>query len=287
MDARDKDSGLVFARRVCFVVVVHDKLREIMEWKRRETAPRMRPVSERELARLDAALPKPVPFADALRRADGRLAIIAEIKRRSPSAGEIAANASSVEQAALYQGAGADALSVLTDAKYFGGSIDDLAQVAARMRASSPCLPCLRKDFMVHPIQVLEAREAGASAILIIVRALGDDEIRVLHGAARAAGLAALFEVHAEDEVERARVHGAQLIGVNNRDLAAFTTDLGLSERLIPGFPPGVVAVSESGIRAAPDAARARRAGAHAVLVGEALMRSRDPAALIASFRAA
>jgi indole-3-glycerol phosphate synthase len=287
LDARDKDSGLVFARRVCFVVVVHDKLREIMEWKRREIAQSVRPVSERELARLDASLPQPPPFAAALRRADGRLAVIAEIKRRSPSAGEIAANASSVGQAAVYQAAGADALSVLTDARYFGGSVEDLRGVAAQMRTTAPCLPCLRKDFMVHPIQVLEARESGASAILIIVRALADEEIRILYGAARSAGLAALFEVHAEDEIERARGHGAELIGVNNRDLAAFTTDLGLSERLIAKFPSGVVAVSESGIRTARDAARARRAGAHAVLVGEALMRSPDPAALVASFRAA
>jgi indole-3-glycerol phosphate synthase len=286
LDAPDKDSGLVFARRVCFVMVVHDKLEEIMQWKRREVAPRLRPVSERELSRLDASLPKPSPFAPALRRADGRLAVIAEIKRRSPSAGEIAADASSVDQAAAFQAAGADALSVLTDARYFGGSLDDLRAVAQRMRATPPCLPCLRKDFMVHPIQVLEARESGASAVLIIVRALSDAEIRVLHGAARAAGLAALFEVHSVDEIERARGHGAELIGVNNRDLSTFTTDLGISERLIARFPPGVVAVSESGIASAADAARARAAGAHAVLVGEALMRSPDPAALVASLRA-
>jgi indole-3-glycerol phosphate synthase len=287
LDAPDKDSGLVFARRVCFVMGVHDKLLEIMEWKRREIAPRVRPVSERELSRLDVSAPKPAPFAAALRRADGRLAVIAEIKRRSPSVGEIAADARSVDQAAVYQAAGADALSVLTDAKYFGGSLDDLRAVAARMQAAPPALPCLRKDFMVHPIQVLEARESGASAILIIVRALGEEEIRVLHGAARAAGLAALFEVHAEEEIERARAHGAELIGVNNRDLAAFTTDLGLSERLIARFPAGITAVSESGICNAHDAARARRAGAHAVLVGEALMRSPDPAALVASLRSA
>jgi indole-3-glycerol phosphate synthase len=262
-------------------------LSEIMEWKRREIAPLMRDVSESELSRLDASLPKPARFTAALTRADGRLAVIAEIKRRSPSAGEIAANASSVDQAALYQAAGADALSVLTDGKFFGGSLDDLRGVTARLAASGTRLPCLRKDFMVHPIQVLEAREAGASAILIIVRALSDREIEVLHGAARAAGLAALFEVHAEDEIERAAAHGAQVIGVNNRDLAVFRTDLALSERLMARFPAGVVAVSESGIVTAADAGRARRAGAHAVLVGEALMRAADPAALVASFRAA
>jgi indole-3-glycerol phosphate synthase len=266
---------------------VEDKLQEIMQWKRREIAPLIRYVPESELARVNASLPKPVPFAAALRRSDGRLAVIAEIKRRSPSAGEIAATASSVEQARVYQAAGADALSILTDSKYFGGSLEDLRGVTAHLAASGARLPCLRKDFMVHPIQVLEARQSGASAILIIVRALEDGEIEILHGAARAAGLDALFEVHAEAEIERAVGHGATIIGVNNRDLAVFTTDLALSERLIPGFPAGATAVSESGICTGADALRARRAGAHAVLVGEALMRSADPSALVASFRAA
>jgi indole-3-glycerol phosphate synthase len=283
----DKDSGLVFARRVCFVMGVPDKLTEILEWKRREIAPLMRAVSERELLRLDASIPKPLPFIPALRRDDGRLAVIGEIKRRSPSAGEIAADASAVDRARVYQAAGADALSVLTDGKFFGGSLEDLRLVAAQMRGSPPGLPCLRKDFMVHPVQVIEARESGASAILIIVRALDDNEIRILHGAARAAGLAALFEVHSEHEVERAVSHGAEAIGVNNRDLSVFKTDLALSERLIPRFPAGVVAVSESGINSGADAARVRRAGAHAVLVGEALMRSADPSAFVGSLHAA
>jgi indole-3-glycerol phosphate synthase len=287
LEGQDKDSGLVFARRVCFVLGVPDKLIEIMEWKRREVAPRMRTVSERELSRLDASAPRPRPFVPALRRGDGRLAVIGEIKRRSPSAGEIARDASAVERAAAYQAAKADALSILTDGKYFGGSIEDLRAVADQMRASRAGLPCLRKDFMVHPVQVLEARESGASAILIIVRALDDNEIRILHAAARAAGLASLFEVHSEDEIDRAVAHGAEVIGVNNRDLSVFTTDLSLSERLIPRFPAGVVAVSESGINTPADAARVRRAGAHAVLVGEALMRSADPAALLASLRGA
>jgi indole-3-glycerol phosphate synthase len=138
---------------------------------------------------------------------------------------------------------------------------------------------------MVHPVQVLEALEAGAGAILIIVRALTDEEIKALHGAARAAGLDALFEVHDEAEIGRAARHGAAIIGVNNRDLAVFRTDLALSQRLIPLFPAGVAAVSESGICAAEDAARARAAGAHAVLVGEALVRAGDPGDLIGAFR--
>jgi indole-3-glycerol phosphate synthase len=143
----------------------------------------------------------------------------------------------------------------------------------------------LRKDFMVHPVQVLEARESGASAILIIVRALNSGEITTLFAAAKVAGLDSLFEVHNEAELERAIAHGARIIGVNNRDLAVFKTDLALSERLIPLIPPDVIAVSESGISTGADAARVRTAGAHAVLVGEALMRAEDPARLIADFR--
>ena len=262
-----------------------DKLDEIMAWKRREIAPLVRPVPEAELARLGASRPRPPSFAAALRRADGSLAVISEIKRRSPSAGDIKAGASSLDQARRYQAAGADALSILTDEKYFGGTLDDLRGVTTHFAAHPPARPCLRKDFMVHPIQVVQAREAGASAVLIIVRALADDEINILHDAARLAGLDALFEIHTEPELARALAHGATLIGVNNRDLAIFQTDLGLSERLIPLFPPGVTAISESGIFTAADAARVRAAGAHAVLVGEALMKAPDPAALVAAFR--
>ena len=258
-----------------------DKLAEIMTWKRREIAPLIRPVPEAELARLDRALPRPPSFSRALRRADGRLAVIAEIKRRSPSAGDIRPEAEAGEQAARFRAAGADALSILTDARYFGGSLDDL-----RAGAKSG-LPCLRKDFMVHPLQVREAREAGASAILIIVRALGDEEIRALHCAARAAGLESLFEVHGEAELDRAVRHGAGIVGVNNRDLAAFTTDLSLSEALIPRLSKASIAVSESGIFGRAEAARARAAGARAILVGEALMKAADPAALIREFRLA
>jgi indole-3-glycerol phosphate synthase len=262
-----------------------DKLTEIMAWKRREIAPRLRPVSETELARADAALPRPPSFATALRRADGSLAVIAEIKRRSPSAGDIRADASSLDQARRYQAAGADALSVLTDEKFFGGTLEDLRGVTAYFASTPPARPCLRKDFMVHPLQVLEARESGASAILLIVRVLTDEEMKTLYAAAMSAGLDALFEVHHEAEIDRAVAQGARIIGVNNRDLAIFKTDLGLSERLIPRIPRSVTAVSESGISTAADAARARAAGAHAILVGEALMRAADPARLIAAFR--
>lgn len=258
-----------------------DKLNEIMAWKRREIAGLVRPVSRAELADLDAALPRPPSFAAALRRRDGRLAVIAEIKRRSPSAGAIATGIAAPDQAVKYRAAGASALSVLTDEKYFGGTLDDLVAVTSLFRREPPAVPCLRKDFMLHPIQVRQAREAGASAILIIVRALDDAAIRELHEAAQAAGLDALFEIHNEAELDRAVAHGARIIGVNNRDLAIFKTDLGLSERLIPRFPRDVIAVSESGIHGPVEASRARAAGAHALLVGEALMKAPDTAALL------
>ncbi|MBM3865148.1 MAG: indole-3-glycerol phosphate synthase TrpC [Verrucomicrobia bacterium] len=262
-----------------------DKLTEIMAWKRRELAPLLRRVPAAELAAAGARHPRPPPFAHALRRTDARLAVISEIKRRSPSAGDIRAGVSAPDQAARYQQAGADAISVLTDEKYFGGTLEDLRTVTAFFTTRPLAVPCLRKDFFVHPLQVLEARTAGASAILIIVRALTDDEIRGLHEAAATAGLDALYEIHTEAELDRAVGHGARIIGVNNRDLAIFRTDLGLSERLIPRFPAEVTAVSESGIFTAADARRVRAAGAHAVLVGEALMRAADPAALLRDFR--
>jgi indole-3-glycerol phosphate synthase len=264
-----------------------DKLTEIMAHKRREIAPLLRPVFAEELAELNRRLPRPPSFAAALRRADGRPAVIAEIKRRSPSAGAIREEVSSLAQARRYRAAGASALSILTDTEYFGGTLADLIEVTADFAQNPPAIPCLRKDFMVHPVQVLQAREAGASAILIIVRALTDDEITALHTAATAAGLEALFEIHNEEELRRAADHKAKIIGVNNRDLAVFKTDLALSERLIPLFPKGVIAVSESGIATKADAARARKAGAHALLVGEALMKADDPARLIADFHSA
>ncbi|MBA3849681.1 MAG: indole-3-glycerol phosphate synthase TrpC [Opitutus sp.] len=264
-----------------------DKLAEIMAHKRREIAALIRPVFEEELARVQAALP-PVPsFARALRNPAGKLAVIAEIKRRSPSAGAIKEGAGASDQAKLYQSAGASALSVLTDERYFGGRLSDLEEVAAHFRRSAPALPCLRKDFMVHPVQVLQAREAGASAILIIVRALDDAEILQLFRSATAAGMDALFEIHDEADLVRAVQHGARIVGVNNRDLAVFKTDLALSERLIPQFPKDVIAVSESGIFTGRDAARVHAAGAQAILVGEALMKADDPAVLIHEFSVA
>lgn len=258
-----------------------DKLSEIMAWKRQEIAARVRLVAPEEL---QACAARPAEGAVPLRAAlapEGRLAVIAEMKRRSPSAGAIAEERSAVEQAGAYAHAGADAISVLTDNRFFGGSLEDLAAVTAHLRAHRSPVPCLRKDFMVHPVQVLEAAQAGARAILIIVRALPEAGIAALFEAAELAGLDALFEVHSEPEIERAVRAGARIIGVNNRDLARFRTDLTLSEKLIPLIPRDVVAVSESGIHTPADAARVRAAGARAVLVGEALMRAPRPDELL------
>ena len=278
--------GLVYRRLLCFVLdYMADKLTEIMAWKRQEIADLVRPVELSELADLNRKIPTPPSFANALQRDDCTLAVIAEIKRRSPSAGEIASIPDAPTQARRYQAAEADCMSILTDYKYFGGTLADLESVTQLIRESPPQTLCLRKDFMVHPIQVREARLSGASAILIIVRALDDQEIGLLQESATAAGLDALYEIHSEPELARAVAHGAKIIGVNNRDLAIFRTDLGLSESLIPMFPKGVIAISESGIHTAEDAKRAKDCGAHAVLVGESLMKAANPAELVRSFR--
>ncbi|MEQ9824680.1 MAG: indole-3-glycerol phosphate synthase TrpC [Puniceicoccaceae bacterium] len=255
-----------------------DRLAEIMDWKRQEVAPRIRPIPDREWDRL-AKRPDASPFllTRVLERQQQRLSVIAEIKRRSPSAGSIAEGVSAEEQAIRYLNAEADALSILTDEKFFGGHMRDLWDVVELLIRHQRSIPCLRKDFMVHPIQVLEAVEAGASIILIIVRALSDAEIRILQESATRVGLDCLFEVHTEAELERALTFNPGIIGVNNRDLARFTTDLAITESLFPMIPEGIFKVSESGIFDLEDAQRARDAGADAVLIGQALMQSDDP----------
>ncbi len=261
-----------------------DRLTEIMDAKRREIADRVRDVSDDELAAV--ARPTAPGFRASL-ALPGRLTVIAEVKRASPSVGTIRAEVDAVAQARLYAEAGAECLSVLTESAYFRGSLADLEAVV-RDQASRPRpLPCIRKDFMVHPWQVLEAAQAGARCILIIVRGLTDAEIRPIHRAARLAGLDALFEVHDEHELERALAHGPDMVGVNNRNLSTFEIDLSFAERVIPRMPKSVLKVAESGIRTADDAARMRDAGADSLLVGESLMRAADPAALLRSFREA
>lgn len=264
-----------------------DKLAEIMAAKRHALRNQIRPVREQELERLGRMQTQGGSFLKALARKD-RLSVIAEIKRRSPSAGEIAAaELDAVDQARKYVNAEADCLSILTETDYFGGSMQDLWDVVEFLECHNRKTPCLRKDFMVHPIQVAEAAEAGARAILIIVRALKDDEIKALRDAAEAAGLDALYEIHEERELEKALNFNPKIIGVNNRDLKRFQTDLAVSEALIPQIPDGIVKVSESGIFEPEDAERARACGADAILVGEALMRAEDLEELIQAFHEA
>lgn len=260
-----------------------DKLTEIMNWKAQEIAARIREIDAAELSAFAADAPLRGSFLSALQAPAG-LAVISEIKRRSPSAGQIKDLGPSVEQADKYLAAGGDCLSILTDTKYFGGELADLSSVTEKFRSTGQGIPCLRKDFMIHPIQVLEAAQSGASAILIIVRALTDEQMTDLRQAADLAGLDSLYEIHSESELERAVAQNATIIGVNNRDLAKFTTDLSFSERLIPQFPKGVVAISESGIWTGHDAARVRACGAKAILVGEALMKAADTNQLMADF---
>ncbi|MEM8867105.1 MAG: indole-3-glycerol phosphate synthase TrpC [Verrucomicrobiota bacterium] len=261
-----------------------DKLAEIMAAKRLALQEKIRPVRERELERLNQMQKQGGSFLQALARKD-RLSVIAEIKRKSPSAGEIAAaDLDAVDQAREYVNAEADCLSILTDTDYFGGSLQDLWDVIEFLEVHQKKTPCLRKDFMVHPIQVVEAAEAGARCILIIVRALEDDEIKALHDAAGIAGLDALYEIHEERELERALQFGPKILGVNNRDLKRFQTDIAVSELLIPKIPDNIVKVSESGIFDPEDASRARDCGADAILVGEALMRAEEIEAIVEAF---
>ena len=252
-----------------------DKLAEIMDWKRKEISSRIRPVNMNDLKTIGERMGANHSFHDSLINQD-ELSIIAEIKRKSPSAGDIAEGASAVEQARTYLNADVDALSVLTDHKYFGGELKDLWEVNDFLGNHQRGIPTLRKDFMVHPIQVLEALEAGARAILLIVRALSNDELKILREAADVCGLDCLYEIHEEAELEKALKHNPKILGVNNRDLTRFVTDLETSEKLIPQIPEDMIKVSESGIFEPEDAWRVREAGANAVLCGEALMRAED-----------
>ena len=200
------------------------------------------------------------------------IGVIAEFKRRSPSAGALREDPDLRETVSAYERGGAVALSVLTEGPNFDGSLEDLR--AARAACD---LPILRKDFIVDPYQLHEARAAGADAVLLIVAALGSAELKSLSALARAMGLDVLVEVHAREELRCALSQGADLVGINNRDLRDFSVDMERTTQLMGEIPPSVTVVSESGIATAEHLDRLRRAGVHAVLVGEALMRSPDP----------
>jgi indole-3-glycerol phosphate synthase len=214
--------------------------------------------------------------------ASGDIAVISEIKRRSPSKGELAAGLDPVELAQQYERGGAACLSVLTDVDFFGGSIEDL--VAARAACS---LPVLRKDFTVSARDVCDARIMGADCVLLIAAALDQAELESFLKLADAIGFDALVEIHDEAELDRAVAAGADLIGVNQRDLVTFAVDTDRAVRMAPQMPAGVVRVAESGITGPADAALLAAAGYHAVLVGEHLVTSGDPEGGVAALRSA
>ena len=232
-----------------------------------------------EVAQLRAGGALPGRVADAPRDLAAALAgarhvrLLAEVKRRSPSAGWIAEGADAVAVARAYESAGAAAISVLTDAPFFGGSLEDLRRVREAV-----AIPVLRKDFVIDELQIDEAWSAGADAVLLIVRVLNPARLRALLAAATERGLSALVEAHDGAEVAIAREAGAVVIGINSRDLATFATDLDAGLALGADLPRELVLVAESGIRGGNDMARVGAAGFDAALVGETLMRSASPA---------
>jgi indole-3-glycerol phosphate synthase len=258
-------------------------LDDILATKRDEVTVLRYPQTRDLLRKTALDAPPTREFAAALRRTDGRVAVIGELKRRSPSKGDLAPDLDAGPTAKAYEAGGALALSVLTDQTYFGGTVADLQ--AAR---DATTLPCLRKDFIIDEVQVYEARAIGADAILLIVAAIHDDALLAeLHALAIALGLGVLVEAHDAREVERALHAGATVIGVNSRDLSTFVEDLGVATGLSTTIPPEVIAVAESAIRSVDDARLAAAAGFDAILVGEALVRADDPTALVRELAAA
>ena len=252
-------------------------LDEIVSHKRAEVSERRaaHPVSLLESACRSRAPAK--DFEAALRPGPGeRVRLIAEVKRASPSRGVLNAALDPAAQGRSYAAAGAAALSVLTDEKYFHGTLDDLVAVRAAVS-----LPVLRKEFIVDEYQLWESRAAGADAVLLIVAAVGAGALRDLFQAAKGIGLGTLVEAHTAREVEEALALGAQVVGINNRDLQTLETEVATSVALLSMIQAGCVAVSESGIFTREDVQRVVAAGAHAILVGEALVRAADVAAKV------
>ena len=242
----------------------------------RDRAASLRP-RQAELADAARAAPAAPSFSAALRRAD--VGVVAEVKRRSPSLGVINAGLQAADQAAAFVAGGAAAVSILTEPMRFGGSPEDLSAARARV-----AVPLLRKDFLVDALQLIEARALGASAVLLIVRALDLEGLRDLIDAATALGLEQLVEVHSETELEMALVAGARIVGVNNRNLETLQVAPTTATRIIPEVPADLLALAESGITDRADVIRAADSGADAVLIGSALSRALDPEAAVAAF---
>jgi len=256
-----------------------DKLAQIIATKHREVEalmPRAELLRAAALQRNDFG-----GFRSALDRGRGRLGVIAEVKKASPSVGLIDPDFDPVRQAQRYLDGGASCLSILTDEEYFQGSLSYLTRISKFSGA-----PLLRKDFTIHEVQIHEAIVSGADAILLIVAALDDETLRRLYDEAKSLQLDVLVEVHDLPEMDRALELGADLIGVNNRNLKTFVVDLATTERLADEVPDEVLLVSESGIKTLDDAKRVLDAGANAVLIGESLMRAHDPSREIEAYLA-
>ncbi|HZZ50978.1 MAG TPA: indole-3-glycerol phosphate synthase TrpC [Pseudonocardia sp.] len=251
----------------------------ILAGVREDLAARQRDVPLEELRDRVAALP-PTRAVLPTFRSPG-ISIIAEVKRKSPSKGELADIPDPADLAGRYARGGAAAISVLTEKRRFGGSLDDLAAVRAAVD-----VPVLRKDFIVTPYQLVEARAFGADLALLMVVSLDGGQLADLLGLAGELGLTALVEAHTEDELTRANEVGAELIGINARNLKTLEVDPSVFQRLAPAIRPGAVRVAESGVSAPEDVARYHRWGADVVLVGEALVRSGDPSSAIQAFTA-
>lgn len=246
-------------------MVILDK---ILETKRAEVS-----LLKKERAFDPAALPTlPTPrdFRKALAQKD--CAIIAEVKRKSPSRGVLRDGLDPLKLAGIYEASGAAAISVLTDGQYFGGSVDDLRSVS-----SAAGIPILRKDFIIDPVQIYESRAIGADAVLLIARVLEEGQLKDFLGIAQSLGLAALVEIHDRADAEKAVAAGAEIIGVNNRDLTTFVTDIRTTLDLLPCIPEEKIVVSESGINTRPDIMMLQAAGVRAFLIGEALVKADDP----------
>jgi len=247
-------------------------LERIVEHKRIEVRGRKRSVPERELADRLGQAPPVRDFAAALRRSAGPIRVIAELKRASPSAGLIRKDYDPVAIAGEYERCGASAVSVLTDGKFFQGSLEELRRVRAAVE-----LPVLRKDFIIDRYQVLEARCYGADAVLLIAEVLDQPQLVDLLEYTRHLGMEALVELHEPSNLQRVLSCGAAIVGINNRDLKSFRTDVSHTLQLLPEIGPDRITVSESGIATRADVQRLERAGLHAILVGEALMRADQP----------
>jgi indole-3-glycerol phosphate synthase len=255
-------------------------LDDIVRHKRQEVASLKGTQPRAALEAMCKDLRAPRDFERALTPVRGGVRLIAEVKKASPSRGVLAADLDPVALASTYARHGADAISVLTDAKYFQGSLEILRQIRATVD-----VPLLRKDFTIDEYQLWEARAAGADAVLLIVAILPPSLLRDLAAAAKGLGLAALVECHTEAELDVALGAGSRILGINNRDLGTFETRIETTLTLLPRIPPGPIVVSESGFFAGADVRRVVDAGAHAVLVGEGLVRADDVAAKVRELR--